>query len=190
MKAISNTKIAVYGTIRKGQINDRFFSTERKEPVRIPGYIMYNYGGYPGIVWTGNEKDTIVVEPIEVDMKDSHAIDRMEVGAQYYTDVIMIDGEPHKIYLHSPQTVENFYGATATDLIEDGDWLTAEAINQQRREERMRAWEEERRQWQERMEEEKRERRREAYARRKKAKEAKQQALDVEIYNREHARHN
>lgn len=174
MKDISTTKIAVYGTIRKGQSNDRFLSTERKEPVRISGYKMYNYGGYPGLVWTGNEADEVTVEPIEVNVEDSYAIDRMEIGAKYYTDIVMIEGEPHKIYLHSPRTVRDFYGATDADLIEDGNWLTAEEMNRKRREERMKQWEQERAAWLERQEEEKRARRREAYARRKKAKEAKQ----------------
>jgi gamma-glutamylcyclotransferase (GGCT)/AIG2-like uncharacterized protein YtfP len=117
--------IAVYGTLRKGDANDRYLrgyspvSTERVE-----GFEMFNLrGAYPYIARGG---DDITVEVYDVPEEVVAPIERMERGSGYemckvkttagIADIFYMAEEKHARYQTSP------YGAPPKIL--SGDWFT------------------------------------------------------------------
>jgi gamma-glutamylcyclotransferase (GGCT)/AIG2-like uncharacterized protein YtfP len=122
---MQKANLAVYGTLRRNEYN-YYGATgiEVKDPVRKSGYKMYSVGGgFPAVVKTGNDKDSVVFEPqvyrleSEEDYNNMASIDRMEIGAGYYIDVVEINGEYYKVYLYSPESAEGL------SEVEGGDWV-------------------------------------------------------------------
>lgn len=123
---MQKANVAVYGTLRRSEYNHYPVGVEVKPPVRKSGYKMYSMGGFPAVVKTGNDEDSVVFEPqvyrldAEEDYENMASIDQMEIGAGYYIDVVEINGEYYKVYLYSPGSAK---GLTE---VEGGDWVKRE----------------------------------------------------------------
>lgn len=83
-----------YGSLRSGQYNfDRFNSSypnglRKIKTVILTGYKMYSLGSYPACIWTGRAADEVTFDLMEVSEAAYQAIERMEEGAGYQTNVV------------------------------------------------------------------------------------------------------
>jgi gamma-glutamylcyclotransferase (GGCT)/AIG2-like uncharacterized protein YtfP len=99
------TKIAVYGTLRKGYgLNGLLEKADYVDTVKIQGYRMYTFSGerysYPIVSYSGRNEDEIEVELYDVhDNGDFKSIDSIELGAGYHHGEIEVKGERYLIYL-------------------------------------------------------------------------------------------
>jgi len=123
-------KIAVYGSLRKGDYNfERFEQWYNNSEVtgfkyltttKIVGYKMYDLGwGYPCAVKTDDESE-MVVDIIEVSEDCGKSITYMEVGAGYKPSFVEVDGHKCVIYL---------YKSPEGSLVKSGDWIKHKNIN-------------------------------------------------------------
>lgn len=107
-------RIAVYGSLRKGMYNYRFFENGMTyiKTVEISGYNLYSLGAYPYIVKGNN---TLTVDVMEVTPQTKKSIDLMELGAGYKSEIILIDDQPTTIY--------TFNRPINDAIVEHGDWV-------------------------------------------------------------------
>jgi gamma-glutamylcyclotransferase (GGCT)/AIG2-like uncharacterized protein YtfP len=115
--------LAVYGTLRKGHGNWQYFLSDVPmvaEKDTVKGYRMVTFGGFPAIVATGNDADTVVVDVFDVEGYDriAEGIEGMERGAGYdVTEVLTSSGLYAYIYTYTEEA------AKWMDIdIPDGDW--------------------------------------------------------------------
>ena len=112
-------KIAVYGSLRKGEFNFEVFQlcfsgkVEFLGTTTLHGYDLYSLGSFPAAVVGSND---IVVDLLDVDARVFSVIQEMEFSAGYYEDSVEIEGENYGIFLY-PDVPQIHYG-----LIESGDW--------------------------------------------------------------------
>jgi len=106
-------KIAAYGTLRKGMYNFDRFDLIYIETKELKGFRLYDLGPYPYVVYTGNDKDVIVVDILQCDDYTKLMIDSMEKGAGYR--IMTIDD--FDIYVF-PNVLKN------TKLVKNGDYVT------------------------------------------------------------------
>ena len=119
--------MAVYGTLRKGNGNFKYFLKDKKclGTIKVEGFKMYNLGFYPCIVPTKNKKDIITVEVYKLDDekdKDTiNSINGMERGAGYLIGEVETKfGKA--LYYYYPYIPES-------ECIEHGDWNKHIGIN-------------------------------------------------------------
>lgn len=116
---MKNNKILVYGSLRAGEYNFKRFDDyfpgqmEVKKTTKIKGFDLHSMGSYPGINVSKNPDKELVVDVIHCDNQCFHAINGMELGAGYTTQEVVVDGEPHKIYV---------YKGNLNSPVESGDW--------------------------------------------------------------------
>jgi gamma-glutamylaminecyclotransferase len=75
-----NTSLFVYGTLKRGCSNHRFLAAQRFVGVArtVPGYRLYDLGGYPGITAQSNDHDGVIGEVWEVDAEALRTLDQFE----------------------------------------------------------------------------------------------------------------
>lgn len=75
---MSTIKLAVYGTLKKGEHNDNFLKNSKflGEFVTSPNFTMYNLGGFPAVVPEGNT--SIHCEIYELNPLDKNGVYRLE----------------------------------------------------------------------------------------------------------------
>ncbi len=75
-----STLLFVYGTLKRGCSNHVYLERQRfVGPARtIPGYRLYDLGGYPGIVAHAEDRAGVVGEIWEVEAEALHALDYFE----------------------------------------------------------------------------------------------------------------
>ena len=120
-----NTKVAVYGTLRKGEYNwarlldgkSVYLGTYETDPI----YTMYSNGGFPIVIDKGIT--SITYEVYEVDDDVLRSLNRLEgcTGVtghpENWDDVISIEtpvGKALMYVMHKEQDLE---------IIENGDWI-------------------------------------------------------------------
>lgn len=112
-------RIAVYGTLRKGQGRHQHFLQDSKfiKETRIPGHI-YHLGGFPGYRCEDfGHDDSVICEIYEVSDETLQRIDRLEgVGYGMY-DRIKAPGQEN-VFIY-----EWTYAPPWKDLIKSGDWV-------------------------------------------------------------------
>lgn len=122
MIGTSQTRLFVYGSLRKGQrahdlIHNCPFRGTHKT---APGFELYDFGAYPGMVQQGEGQvvgEVYVVGPMGIQMLDYHE------GHPHYYERKMIrleDGTAVKAYLMRPEQVEG------KRIITSGDWCKRE----------------------------------------------------------------
>ncbi len=108
------SKVAVYGTLRRGQYNHRVLGSSAiyLGTADISGFKMHNLGAFPGVV---RGEGRIVVELYEG--ADIKALDVLESeGSLYRRQTENIMGEDYYIYTLIPPAVRY-------PEIKSGDWL-------------------------------------------------------------------
>lgn len=89
--------IAAYGTLRVGNYNfNRFNLIPIKENVLLEGYELYDLGPYPCII--KKEGSTIVIDILECSETTLDSIRRMEIGAGYKCETIVVNDLECEIY--------------------------------------------------------------------------------------------
>lgn len=113
---MTKRKIAVYGSLRKGEYNYNYFQMRYPEMTytgthKVDGFDLFSLGAYPAAVMGDGE---LVVDTFDVDLDCFSSINRMEIGAAYYAHTVDIDGEPHTIWLQQHGNEKR--------KVESGDW--------------------------------------------------------------------
>jgi len=115
-------KIAVYGSLRVGEYNNRGIG-DYIETTRIEGFKLMSYqrGPYPYAV--EDPESSIIVDLLEISDEDKRWIDAMEVGAGYTIKSVNIDAEDYTIYVQDNPDEE---------LIEitNGDWTKRQEVEE------------------------------------------------------------
>lgn len=75
-----STRLFVYGTLKRGCCNHRYLAGQTYlGPARtLPGFRLYDLGGYPGIVARSDDRDGVKGEVWEVDAAALRELDRFE----------------------------------------------------------------------------------------------------------------
>jgi gamma-glutamylaminecyclotransferase len=75
-----NTLLFVYGTLKRGCSNHRYLADQKFVALArtIPGYRLYDLGGYPGIVSDPEDRYGVVGEVWSVDAQGLERLDRFE----------------------------------------------------------------------------------------------------------------
>ena len=119
--------VFVYGSLKRGLSNEHWLAGQEfvAEAVTEPGYRMYDWGGYPGLVETGSPDNGLAIhgEVWRVDDRCLAALDRLEDVDQ---------GLYHRglVRLQPPFTdvpVETYYFSRSVAGLRDGgvDWREA-----------------------------------------------------------------
>ena len=112
-------KVAVYGSLRKGEYNyERFVDyfkggLEYLRTTVVRGYDLYDLGAYPGIRVSSDLSKELVVDIMECSDDCFKHIEAMEHGAGYNSVSITVGADECTIYV---------YNYPATNLVESGDW--------------------------------------------------------------------
>lgn len=118
---MSKNIIFVYGSLRKGEYNNYLLnrSTQIARGL-IRGFKLYSLGSYPFIFRTYDDKDTVVVEGYEADIKTIRDITLMELYAGYNVINVEIEGDNFKTRgnVFVMKEMRNHYGE-----VESGDWV-------------------------------------------------------------------
>ena len=110
-------KLAVYGTLRRGWWNShRIENSTFLGEFRIPGFIMYHLGGFPGVVRGDGE---ITVEVYNIKPEQFASCDRLEGYPSFYNREL-IDTPVGKAWIY---IINDPWG---NKIIESGDWLNRE----------------------------------------------------------------
>jgi gamma-glutamylcyclotransferase (GGCT)/AIG2-like uncharacterized protein YtfP len=121
-------RVAVYGTLRNGEHNHHLLKDcELMGTTMIPGFVMINLGGFPGILPVPLEDWEVVVEIYEVDARTLSSLDVLEgVGRDFYTreriDTPLFGKvEIYVLHpLHFGQTVDS---GRKIGMFMGGDWM-------------------------------------------------------------------
>ena len=121
------TKLLVYGTLRRGGGANGFMKgTEYQGAVKLPGYDMYNLGGFPGIVENPDNKDGVVCEVFDgvtpetmedIDHYEGYRPDYPPEHSHYLRKEVNVQGEPMFVYVYNRPTNMEWY-----QPIKTGDW--------------------------------------------------------------------
>lgn len=114
-------KIAVYGSLRKGEFNFKRVNAMCLETVTFYGYKLYSFGPYPAAVETYDglsQNYPLVVDLLEVDEETFMKLYRMERGASYYMTSCSHNGETYLLWVMQPSLVG------PAPQIKSGDWST------------------------------------------------------------------
>lgn len=134
------THFAFYGTLRREQGNyNRLVkqaSGSKFEGQRtLNGYKMFSFGGFPFVIPTENENDTIIVDLFSIpDELAARSIHYMELGAGYGVEELLIDGTVYWLYIYPS---ERDYVQRGFPEVPGGDWvtyITAEREKQRKKE--------------------------------------------------------
>lgn len=106
--------LAVYGSLRKGEYNNKYFDLKYVKTTKISGFKLYSLGSYPAIT-VGDENDSLTVDIMRCNKKTLDSIDRMEFGAGYTEKEIVIDEISMKIYIMNKDLSHRY-------LVKHGDW--------------------------------------------------------------------
>lgn len=124
--------LAVYGSLRIGHGNGNYFLSQTtcvapRDVLR--GYKLYTWerGGYPCIVRSGDDNDTVVVDVFDLNTAEDQdpdnladRIDGMEFGAGYEKEQVMLEsGAVVWVY---PMTEESRRQSGMDVHVESGDW--------------------------------------------------------------------
>lgn len=110
--------LAVYGSLKKGEMNHTTFGFDKSKFVReidVAGYEMFSIGPFPVIVRTSDKKKKIRVELYDVPDDIYYGIYIMEVGAGYREVDEHIGGFRSKIFIYDRKPVN-------ATLVLDGNW--------------------------------------------------------------------
>ena len=111
-------KIAVYGSLREGQSNFKYFKSRYpdikviKNNHRIEGFKLYSLGTYPAIR-PGN--GSVEVDILEVPKLCFGQITQMELGAGYSAMEIFVDNEQVILYPYERDI-------NPRRIVESGNW--------------------------------------------------------------------
>ena len=105
-------KIAVYGSLRRGQYNNMKSMGKKLSTEKIKGFEMYSLGPYP-CVTKGN--DEIIVEVYDVPLNVYEQINAMEIGAGYTKRYIQTTQGESVIWIFKNKPVHG-------KKLETGDW--------------------------------------------------------------------
>lgn len=112
------TRVFVYGTLLAGDRNHHLLEGARfvAEALTEPAFILYDFGGFPGMVAGGNQ--AVPGEVYEVDEPALAAMDRLEGHPSFYqrTSIRLEDGTAVQAYLLRPDQV------THLPIIPSGSW--------------------------------------------------------------------
>ena len=107
-------KILVYGSLRRGI---------KENEVRIFGYRMFDLGSFPGVKYTGEMNESIVVEKCEVTDAQLKAFDEFEgydpdhpVSSFYLRRNFGISTTDYELYVYNQDV-------TSKNRVVSGDWL-------------------------------------------------------------------
>lgn len=110
------TKVAVYGTLKRGRGNDRLLGDAKflGETLTTPEYTMYHLGAFPCITLEGDTP--IHVEVYEVDSDTFKRLDMLEGYPSFYNrkKINTILGTAWIYYMTKP--------TWGTDMIVGGKW--------------------------------------------------------------------
>jgi gamma-glutamylcyclotransferase (GGCT)/AIG2-like uncharacterized protein YtfP len=119
-------KILSYGSLRKDQYNfercqDLFGADSIKyiDTITLPNFALYSLGPYPAIrpsQETNADIQPLVVDILEVSPDCDSFIDRMELGANYRIEYVLINNITYKIYVYNNPLSEK-------QLVNSGDWI-------------------------------------------------------------------
>lgn len=116
-------RIAVYGSLRRGEYNYREAQGEPVACGRLIGVALYSLGAFPCIVRTKPENgDSVEAEIYELEGKLFEGIERMELGAGYKREPIEFvahdKDEPELVEAYFYPEVKDWFGPK----IASGDW--------------------------------------------------------------------
>jgi len=117
----NNNNVLLYGSLRKGNYNyERFMDyfpkgLEFKSTTTIKGFDLYDLGSYPGIKKSDDPEKVLVVDIMTCSDDCFNSINRMELGAGYSAETVMIDETPYTIYLYEGRV-------NPSRLVATGDW--------------------------------------------------------------------
>jgi gamma-glutamylcyclotransferase (GGCT)/AIG2-like uncharacterized protein YtfP len=75
-----STLLFVYGTLKRGCSNHRYLSDQTfvGEARTVPGFRLYDLGGYPGIVAQPDDREGVIGEVWSVNDEGLHRLDAFE----------------------------------------------------------------------------------------------------------------
>jgi gamma-glutamylcyclotransferase (GGCT)/AIG2-like uncharacterized protein YtfP len=121
------TKLLVYGTLRQNCGASGFLNgTDYQGDVRLPGYDMYNLGGFPGIVPNPDNKEGVVCEVFDgvtpeimenLDYYEGYRPDYPPERSHYLRKKVEVRGEPMFVYVFNRPTDLGWHVPIKT-----GDW--------------------------------------------------------------------
>ena len=117
-------KCAFYGTLRRPLYNHQRLvsyytinAVKYRKTIDIPGFRMYAvHPDYPGVICTGDQKETITVDLVELSERAFDHVLSMELGAGYSEMDITIDNEKYIIFIYE-RSLDN------CKRIEHGDFV-------------------------------------------------------------------
>jgi gamma-glutamylcyclotransferase (GGCT)/AIG2-like uncharacterized protein YtfP len=123
---MTNTKVAVYGSLRQGMGNHRLLEGQKfvGTTVTEQPYAMYSLGGFPKVSLEGAKVCPIVVEIYDVDAQGLSRLNQLEgfhgKGSQYnfYDCSPVATGLGEALIYH----IEDGYGGTR-ECVDHGDWV-------------------------------------------------------------------
>ena len=120
--------IAAYGSLREGQYNNLAFKSHFGKDAltlidkdKLPGYLMYDLGMFPGIIESDIPDEHIVVDYLECGSNDIfQIIEDMELNAGYRADTIFSKKLNCNVtlYVFDDESI-----STYCSLVENGDWV-------------------------------------------------------------------
>ena len=125
---MNKTFIATYGTLRTGQPNHDKTKVKSHGISTISRYKMYSMGGFPALLFTGEEEDRVKIEVLEIkDINYSRDVDMMELRYGYYISTIDVGGKPCKLYCMTADIIRA-YGRDDKHIVKTGDWLNQKQL--------------------------------------------------------------
>ena len=127
-------RIAVYGSLRKGEYNYRPEMGAALATGWIKGADLYSLGAFPCIVKIDDNTHAVKVEVYDMDDKVFIPIERMELGAGYTRQTVTVhhhqmldcDNDTCELPEHQPIEAEAYFYPRKMDWfgprIESGDW--------------------------------------------------------------------
>jgi len=123
--------VAVYGTLRPGQGNDRLWHgvlDADPDPVVVPGYALHDGGGFPAAVADPERSLVASVLRAGPDVPDDawHAVlarlDRLEGYPGWYDRVTVSTATGEEVWMYAMTDPANVARWSALPLVPDGDW--------------------------------------------------------------------
>ena len=119
-------RLAVYGTLRlKNRANEFLKGATFSGETRVPGFDMYNLGGFPGVIPNPDNKEGVVCEIFE--NVDADTLRHLDVYEGYYPTSnrnsnfvrkeIEVEGKPTELYVFNHTVDRSWYNP-----IPSGDW--------------------------------------------------------------------
>ena len=111
MDLTNNVQVLVYGTLRKGMYNSvllKAYDTLQYQDtnIKIPGYVMYDMGGYPA-VFKGTGEDTIECDILLTNRNGLKFMDDLEISHGYKRVTVNYEGTDFFMYIHTNESIKN-----------------------------------------------------------------------------------